>query len=864
MKKLLISTLLFTPFALLSQTSIEESVQESIDSGESLRVMVTLHDQLNVDSLRIAWQVNPVLVDDRPRIILNQIDAISRTSQQSLLDDLESHGYPFEIIRQLNIVNAVSLYCHPEILRFLSDHAAVRSIVPDIAPFELIAPVHRVEGAPREENGSEIGLEVIGAPQMWALGYTGRGRMLYSVDTGIWPNHPAIKRQWKGHRKPLGECWLPWDRETPGDKANSHGTHTTGTVLGLDTATNDTIGVAFNAYFIATDPVVSNAADIRPLSDYIVAYEWCLNPDGDITTSDDIPDAINNSWGRQPGEDATYCDEDMTQMFQIMEMAGIANLSSAGNAGPGEQTMSVPHNISINEVNGFTVGSINGNNPDLPISDFSSRGPGQCGGDGSILIKPEVVAPGQSVRSAVGQNEYANLSGTSMACPHAVGAVLLLKEAFPFLPGQILLESLYYTAIDLGIPGEDNTYGMGVINVYDAYNYLIDQGYVPVPPNNSPYDLVITEVLSPVEGATCSAAFSPVIKVKNGGSEPIEGFHIDFGIEESGIQVVDVDETLEPGEEIVLNLPEYNTTETGFSEIMFKASPYQIITELDDINNYIFSRVTIKEQVTIPFTDTFETPFLNSGWWHILNEDQSTTWEFFATDGLQDSDQSMRVNLYDYSPRESQEDDLVGPRVEMPGSGNVYLAFDLAYKLRTGPSILHDTLQVWIADECSLDNPQLVYSKGGEELNTFDENIHDFVPESADQWRHEVIDISEFADSEIIIPIFRTINRKGNNVYIDNLAVHQEFNPLGVEDHQAFDAVIFPNPTDHVAYIQLSKQSVDVNVRVFDLMGKQMQRQVLPPGETELILSTTDFPAGIYLISMRSSSGQQVLRLVKQ
>ena len=92
-----------------------------------------------------------------------------------------------------------------------------------------------------------------------------------------------------------------------------------------------------------------------------------------------------------------------------------------------------------------------------------------------MLIKPEAVAPGSSVRSAAPGGGYASLSGTSMACPHVAGAIALLKEAFPNTTGHEIKLALYYTAKetaadlaanDPGEPvgstsGEDHTYGKG-------------------------------------------------------------------------------------------------------------------------------------------------------------------------------------------------------------------------------------------------------------------------------------------------------------------------------------------------------------------------------------------------------------------
>ena len=149
-----------------------------------------------------------------------------------------------------------------------------------------------------------------------------------------------------------------------------------------------------------------------------------------------------------------------------------------------------------------SVGSINANNDDYPISTFSCRGPTQCPGDGSLSIYPEVVAPGQNVRSAWGKDEFNTISGTSMAAPHVSGVVLLLKEAFPFLTGQEILLALYNTATDLGEVGEDNTFGMGIIDAYAAFNYLANS-YDPIPPNYIANDLVLLEITNIPNKTSC-------------------------------------------------------------------------------------------------------------------------------------------------------------------------------------------------------------------------------------------------------------------------------------------------------------------------------------------------------------------------
>ncbi len=246
---------------------------------------------------------------------------------------------------------------------------------------------------------------------------------------------------------------------TPGPPAN-HGTHVAGTLAGAGIINIKYHGMAPKANLVNQfySDIITNAPT------YITDYNMVITNNSyysgqDKCAGDGAYDVFSNYADKQTGGNK--------QLLHVVASGndGLLTCSaypaSFGTVKSGWQTAK----------NVLTVGALN--LQDYSIASFSSRGPVSDG-----RLKPEITANGWAVISTFVNNTYGADYGTSMATPTVAGSLALVYEKYRQLhsganPSAALVKALACnSAIDLGNPGPDYTFGFGMLNARKAVSDL--------------------------------------------------------------------------------------------------------------------------------------------------------------------------------------------------------------------------------------------------------------------------------------------------------------------------------------------------------------------------------------------------------
>lgn len=335
-------------------------------------------------------------------------------------------------IKNLELVNGMVVILPPQAEDLLAKQKGVKKIETDLIVEALAVNKAETKKSSQTLETLPWGVDRVDAELAWKKS-VGQEVNVGVLDTGIDLKHPDLTERIKKGYNAIDPSKLPVDN-------NGHGTH----VAGIIAATDNSIGVIGVAPAANLYPIkVLNDAGTGYVSDVIEGLEWAISNNLQV---------VNMSFGSNSGNEA------LKEAISLAYQAGLVLVAAAGNNAGG----SVTYPAAYPEVIAVSATDSSDN-----LAQFSSTGP-----------EVDLSAPGTNILSTYKRSKYATLSGTSMAAPHASGAVAEVL-ATPINPLYDLNGNGYWdpqevksllenTADDLGDPGFDFYFGHGLVDVEES------------------------------------------------------------------------------------------------------------------------------------------------------------------------------------------------------------------------------------------------------------------------------------------------------------------------------------------------------------------------------------------------------------
>jgi len=294
--------------------------------------------------------------------------------------------------------------------------------------------------------------------------------------------------------------------------------------------------------------------------------------------------------------------------------------------------------------------------------------------------------------------------------------------------------------------------------------------------------------------------------------------------------------------------------------------PYQIdfsityTADANGTNNTITHLIDVQNSGTIPLTEDFQGAVFPPDGWDLTNS--GTTYNWAEKSGITGADGNTTTaawfDNYSYNSPGAR-DYLHTVLADFTSVSNPLLTFDVAYANYSGSS---DGLGVEVSPNCGLSFIPTSYLKAGATLATAPSTSTDWQPTQASHWRKDSLFLSAFANAKIFIR-FVNINDFGNNLYLDNINLEDNFNP-GINDISSPVLLsLFPNPASGLFNLNVNNLPSDnLKISVYDINGRLVfsDQYNNTTGAFQSVIDLKDQSKGVYVVNISNGEKSYLLR----
>lgn len=364
-------------------------------------------------------------------------------------------------------------------------------------------------------------------------------------------------------------------------------------------------------------------------------------------------------------------------------------------------------------------------------------------------------------------------------------------------------------------------------------------------PDLNDNDLSLAAIASPLN-FSCSLDAVPELMLLNVGGNTVTSATVAITLNGNRLGRKNFNVNIAPGATESVSFDAISLSASADNEFKAEIIAVNGKADPDPSDNTRITYPSIQPTVSLPYVFKGED---FSDLWTLKNPDNDITWNetTLPIDGQQQ--RLIYLNGYNYNIQD-ELDYFISPQINLAGSPDAQLKFKMAFASYVDNDF-QESLLIAVSKDCgnTFELLEAPYQKSRDSLITAGLTSEQFIPDSEQQFRTELVNLSEYAGESDIRIAFVAVNGYGNNIFIKDIEI------LATEKYRydfKIDQVVNPGPINDGSQEGEGLQITNTgnlpitNFVIQSVPGGALARsfvvenQLLAPGETsEYSLSNT-------------------------
>lgn len=389
-------------------------------------------------------------------------------------------------------------------------------------------------------------------------------------------------------------------------------------------------------------------------------------------------------------------------------------------------------------------------------------------------------------------------------------------------------------------------------------------------------DALIRQVIDPFT-RLCARTFTPLVELGSLGKDTLKSVKI-VSITTNGTftqrDTTQWNGILLTGQSTNVALRTVNLPTGGaFSYTAYTIEPNGL-NDIDNTNDTGKVAFRMFDPQPGPVREGFESTTFPPSNWDVARSNATWTWSR-NTQGSTQGAASAWMRNFRYNGN-GAVDDLYSPLMQISGVDSTFLVFDLSHmpaKYPGSTGVPLDTLEVLLTTDCGRTFTS-IYKKWGEDLQTVNDpnfpgiypstDTLGFRPNGRFHWRTDSLNLTHLVGaSNRFQVVFRNINNRGNNTFLDNINMYSVTLPAKLKQD---GYLIAPNPFSSGFTIRHYLRPVDLRgIQITNAAGQLVwERTYGGNAVSNIPVDLSRYASGVYNVKMIYTNKVITQRLVKR